>query len=344
MKSKTVRAFERGAGPDQLPSVPQRFQAAGKEQPSEAELKGYLAAAGENLAKAIDLDPKNGLFHLGMASLMDAGVNSGFDLGPLPGVDAQRRGRGGKEAWQDAAIAEYLKAHELTIGEDSKITERPIHGIDSLVSYEAGKKYVALVNARGAKGDEAARVATIEKALKDLDAKPRGAITPIVFSFDGATALARLLDNERTVKFDLDGTARGQTWPWVKRDTAILVWDPRNTGRVESGRQLFGSVTWWVFWRDGYAALDALDDDRDGYLSGDELKGLAIWRDANGNGVSDAGEVVPVESTDVQAISVDAIGKEGRSPANAVGLRLKDGRAVGTWDWVTSPAAGQRRE
>jgi len=257
----------------------------------------------------------------------------------VPGVKAQRRGRGGKEAWMDGAIAENLKAYELTIDADSKITERPIHGIDSLVSYEAGKRYVTLVNKRGPNGDEPARVAAVEKSLKELNAKPRGAITPIVFSFAGAPGLRDLLETNLTTHFDLDGTARAQTWPWVKRDTAILVWDPRGTGRIDSGRQLFGSVTWWIFWRDGYAALDALDDDRDGWLTGPELKGLAVWRDANSNGTSDPGEVTPIESTAVDGISVYAIGKEGQSPANAVGLKLKDGRVVGTWDWVATPVA-----
>ena len=47
-------------------------------------------------------------------------------------------------------------------------------------------------------------------------------------------------------------------------------------------------------WRNGYEALDALDDNGDGVLSGAELQGLALWRDANSNGVSDPGEVVPV--------------------------------------------------
>jgi hypothetical protein len=331
LKSKTVRAFEQAGG---LPSMPQRFQEAGPDKPSDDELKAYLAAAAENFSKAIEMEPKNGLFHLGLASLMDAAANSGLELGAVPGMKPDDKPATGKEAWQEAAIAEFAKAHELRIKEDSKITERPIHGLDSLVSYEAGKRYVAMVKARGAKGDEAARMAAVEKALKDLDAKPRGPITPVVFSYEGAAGLGQLLDRTRTTQFDLDGTGRPQSWPWVKRDTAILVWDPRATGRIESGRQLFGSVTWWVFWRDGYAALDALDDDRDGWLSGDELKGLAVWRDANGNGVSDAGEVTPIESAGITAIATRATGREGASPSNGAGLRLKDGRVVGTWDWV----------
>jgi hypothetical protein len=154
--------------------------------------------------------------------------------------------------------------------------------------------------------------------------------------------LADLLDSHRQVTFDLDGTGRGQAWPWVKPGTAILVWDPKGTGRIESGRQLFGSVTWWIFWRDGYSALDALDDNRDGWLSGEELKGLAVWVDRNGNGVSDAGEVMSVESMGVDGISARWTATEGSSPINRMGIRLKDGRVVGSWDWVVEPT-GQSR-
>jgi hypothetical protein len=164
-----------------------------------------------------------------------------------------------------------------------------------------------------------------------------GAITPLIFSLGSTQQLDELLDPSRIVKFDLDGTGRNQLWPWVKADTAILVWDPSGSGRVESGRQLFGTVTWWMFWCDGYAAPDALDDDRDGWLSGQELAGLAVWFDCNSNGICDPGEVMPIESLGIESISVRWTSRDGRSPCNRLGIRLSDGRvpsvrcAVGGW-------------
>jgi hypothetical protein len=65
---------------------------------------------------------------------------------------------------------------------------------------------------------------------------------------------------------------------------------------IESGRQLFGSVTWWMFWRDGYQAPAALDDDGNGWLEGNELAGIAIWRDLNGNGVCDPSEIISLRT------------------------------------------------
>ena len=73
-----------------------------------------------------------------------------------------------------------------------------------------------------------------------------------------------------------------------------LVFDPRGRGEIRSALQMFGNVTFWLFWSNGYDAMRSLDDDFDGRLKGKELTGLAIWRDANANGVSERGEVKPL--------------------------------------------------
>lgn len=332
MKSKTVRAFEaRDAGG--LSSVPEFFQQPGKEAPSEDELKAHLAAAVENFQKALEIEPNNALFHLGMGSVMDAAVNGGLELGAAPAPKGEKA-ENGKDAWREAAAAELLRAYDLSIDLDSSHKYLPLHGLEAMISYEAGRRYVALVKEGGAKGAGPEKLAAVEKGLERLRKLQRNAITPIVFAPHGAAQLADLLDEKRTVTFDLDGAGRGQAWPWVKGDTAILVWDPKATGRIDSGRQLFGSVTWWIFWRDGYAALDALDDDRDGRLTGPELKGLAIWIDRNGNGVSDPGEVTSLESLGVESIAARWTEHEGASPMNRLGIRMKDGREMATWDWV----------
>jgi hypothetical protein len=112
-------------------------------------------------------------------------------------------------------------------------------------------------------------------------------ITPIIFSVQKHASVLDLLAPDTHVTFDLDGTVRDARWSWTKPDTGLLVWDPQNKGEITSGRQLFGTATWWLLFPNGYAALDALDDDRDGVLSGSELRGVGVWFDKNGNGRSD---------------------------------------------------------
>lgn len=89
-----------------------------------------------------------------------------------------------------------------------------------------------------------------------------------------------------------------------------------------------------MLFNDAYEALAALDDNHDGWLTGKELSGLALWQDRNQNGVSDPGEVVPIEATPVVGIATYATGKTGLSPLNTQGLRLRDGRELPTYDWT----------
>jgi hypothetical protein len=246
------------------------------------------------------------------------------------------------EWWRDRAIAEYFEAYELSIKEALAIEEQPMRGLRELTGYEAAQGFVRLMKARGPRsGEERGRLARVETDLKALEKKPGNmTITPIIFPIDGARSLETLLSG-RTTRFDLDGTGRGWRWPWVRRDTGVLVWDPLGKGNIASGRQLFGSVTWWMFFEDGYHALDALDDNRNGELAGEELRGIAVWFDRNENGTSDAGEVVGLGSLGIAAVAARGTTEEGGGPANRAGLRLNDGRVLPTYDWTTAPARGE---
>jgi hypothetical protein len=66
---------------------------------------------------------------------------------------------------------------------------------------------------------------------------------------------------------------------------------------------MFGNVTFWCFWENGYAALRSLDDNGDGQLTAKELNHLALWHDVDGNGRVDPGEVQPLTAYGIVAIS-----------------------------------------
>ena len=234
------------------------------------------------------------------------------------------------QQWRLAAASEYLLAFNSTIDKDRKVREEPIFGFQTLVAYEAGLSYLRLQPA--SKQSKDIRM-EIDKLLK---LPPPSRITPLVMDLNESKPLTSLLDSSHQVKFDLDGSARPQTYGWVKPTTAFLVWDPTHEGAITSGRQLFGNATWWMLWANAYAALDALDDNRDGWLSGKELNGLALWYDRNGNGISDPGEVIAIEKTLIVALRTKFDGREGNSLVSTQGVRLKDGRKLPTYDWVTA--------
>jgi hypothetical protein len=232
----------------------------------------------------------------------------------------------------------------VAIQEDLQREYRPLGGVREIVSYEAGNAYIRLWEAEAEiPADVAERILGMKDNLAILDKLPLGPITPVVFSLQGGDSLVDLLAPAHVVSFDLDGDGVVERRPWVKPTTGFLAWDGDRDGRITSGRELFGSVTWWLLFPNGYRALDMLDDNRDGTLTGGELKDLSVWFDRNSNGTSDAGEVVSLDSLGIAAISTKPTGYDGQSPMHGAGICLRDGRTLPTYDWIAPATSAGRR-
>ena len=147
-------------------------------------------------------------------------------------------------------------------------------------------------------------------------------------------SLNDLIDDTARVRFDLDGFGP-RAWTWITSDAGWLVFDPKGSKRITSELQLFGNVTFWLFWENGYDALRALDDDGDGRLRGEELAGLAIWRDVNGDGVSQPDEVKPLSAWGISELSVQYAGDDEDPDvlaSSVAGVRFTDGTVRATYD------------
>lgn len=208
----------------------------------------------------------------------------------------------------------------------------------SELQIESGSGIVEILSKRmDLDKDGLRRLKVARRKVAELEATRQHWVTPIILHLSERRELRQLLAPERLVSFDLDGSGRGDTWSWVQPDTALLVWDEDGHGDVPSGRELFGSATWWIFWNNGYEALNSLDDDHNGWLEKGELHGVAVWRDRNSNGVSDSGEVEPVATVGVAGIAVHATSEVDGMPANTYGLRMRSGAVLPTYDWITQP-------
>lgn len=151
--------------------------------------------------------------------------------------------------------------------------------------------------------------------------------------------LARLVDSHARVAFDFAGAGEQRPQSWLTADAAWLVWDPDWRGQVRSGLDMIGPRSWSAVWRNGFAALGALDDNGDGQLTGGELDGLALWHDENRNGRSDPGEVVPVNVHGITAISVRGTRTRPGVITSPSGVRFEDGRTRPLYDWTPGLAA-----
>ena len=227
------------------------------------------------------------------------------------------------------AIAEYRKTVELAWPGDQKGSRPLLHGQEP-VTVEAVARLQALLDPV----KDAGELASLKEKV-DVLSKQGRAITPIAISLrDGATEAP--LDINARVFFDADGSGIPRRWTWIDKDAGWLVYDAGGTGEITSALQWFGSVTFWLFWSNGYEALAALDDDADGELRGAELRHLAIWRDKNQNGVSEKGEVRPLEAHGIAALSCAHVAGDGETVAafSPRGVRMGDGTTRTSYDVI----------
>jgi len=267
---------------------------------TQQQLIDHAGKALTNFQKAIELDPKNALYNLGLASLLEQYVEFLRDLHE-PNVPEPFRA-----IILDKAIQTYYTAYSLAIKKDLKTKYRPLPGLNVLVSYEAATGYLRLAKLQTAPTNQTKSTMTkLKKSLAKLENIPKSrVVTPIIFSLKDNNCLSDLLAQNSNVSFDLDGD------------------------------NIIETVTWWIFFENGYNALEALDDNRDGQLAGAELKGIEVWVDKNSNAISEPQEVTPIENLPILSIATTPTATDGISPTNPKGLTMTNSRNLPTYDWT----------
>jgi hypothetical protein len=293
-------------------------------------MRNHLAASLGEYRWAVLLSPTEPLYALGYAWMLDIGAKYAAEV---PVFTGEAKLAATTESFMKLALDYYRKAYSLSIRKELDNDSRDMNAGDTSIATEAGEGILSILEKRPGRSDaEKAEISKVKRDLAEIAKKP-GFITPLVLSFRNMSSLNHLLSG-RTARFDLAASGRAEVWPWVKPDTGILVWDPSRSGKIVSGRQIFGSRTWQMFWRNGFEPLAALDDDGSGFLDRKELAGIAIWFDRDGNGRSNRSEVVPVEKLGVCRIAVRPDGFKDGVPFASRGVTLTNGRPVPVWDWT----------
>lgn len=97
-----------------------------------------------------------------------------------------------------------------------------------------------------------------------------------------------------------------KAWDKKKGGDGMLVWDTDGDGKITSGKELFGHVdlNGKNTFKNGYEKLaHYFDKDGDGVVKGSELKGLKIWEDRNGDGITQKGELVELAKHGVRELN-----------------------------------------
>lgn len=96
---------------------------------------------------------------------------------------------------------------------------------------------------------------------------------------------------------------------WLAKNggDGFLVADFNNNGEIDSAIELFGTVglDGKEKYKNGYEKLaDLFDKNRDGVVTGEELKGLKIWVDSNADGKVQAGELQSLAEHNITSFDV----------------------------------------
>jgi len=269
--------------------------------------KKHLASALKWYGEALEIDPNNRIARIGQAWVTE----------------------------QSGQKKEAIQLYRKIVGDAWEGGERNLQGLGvtgETITTEAGGYLIALLDAE----QDREEIAILKTRIDHLKSLPRP-VTPIAVPLQENLTAAAIEDPAARVLFDADGSGLVREWSWIRPNAAWLVYDPKSRGEVASGLQLFGNVTFRLFWSNGYEALAALDDNRDGELRGEELQGLAVWHDANGNGEAEPGEVKSLGEHDIIAVSCRweaDLRHDDKIAWSPSGVTCRDGQTRPTFDLI----------
>lgn len=159
-----------------------------------------------------------------------------------------------------------------------------------------------------------------------------GSGSPIAIDLNGDGIQTTRLLNSNTF-FDLTGDGLKERTAWLSGDDGFIAVDINKNGSIDGVNELFGSQQR----EEGYKKLAVFDSNNDDVIdANDDLYDeLLIWQDANGNGVSETGELMTLHDANVTSLSLAYeivnkiqpsafIGEESSSVVNGVTRQMGD--------------------
>ncbi|MDT7530351.1 cadherin domain-containing protein [Sphingopyxis sp. SE2] len=143
---------------------------------------------------------------------------------------------------------------------------------------------------------------------------------PIVLDFDGdGKSLTEMADNK--VRFDMNGDGIADKTGWIEQGDAFLALDRNGNGKIDDIKEIS-----FVADKEGaktdLEGLAAFDSNADGQLNGDDARfaEFRLWFDNNGNGQTDAGELLSLAQAAVVSVSLTGVatGEQAVSGKNIV--------------------------
>jgi hypothetical protein len=133
-----------------------------------------------------------------------------------------------------------------------------------------------------------------------------GMLSAIVLDLDG-NGVSLMGKGSGQAWFDMNGDGSPDEQGWTSRSDGFLVIDRNNNGLIDNASELSMLVEDPLA-KSSMAALARLDSNGDKLLDAKDARfgELRIWVDANGNGITDAGELKTLTDLGIQSIGLDA--------------------------------------
>ena len=166
-------------------------------------------------------------------------------------------------------------------------------------------------------------------------------ITPIVIDLDG-NGIQTVSRADAAGSFDLFGNGKAVQSGWISGGEGFLAVDSNGNGQIDDISELFGGTAKGA----GFAQLASYDSNGDGLVdvADSAFADLLIWRDANGNHQSDAGELMTLAEAGVAALDVrfselPFLDRQGNLHLERSSATMADGRSVDMTDVYFAVAA-----
>ncbi|MBO9621149.1 MAG: hypothetical protein J7500_00215 [Sphingomonas sp.] len=190
------------------------------------------------------------------------------------------------------------------------------------INISGGKMAVASKKARGDVDPEAGLLgasATIRFSNKTI-----GMLSPVVLDLDG-NGVDLVSIKKANARFDMNGDGAGDDTGWISKRDGFLVIDRDDDGRITTGAELSLAAEDEEA-LSGLEGLARLDSNRDGKVDASDARfaELKLWVDANGNGVSDAGELRTLAAAGIKSIRVTGTASRDRA------INIGDGAVLAT--------------
>lgn len=149
-----------------------------------------------------------------------------------------------------------------------------------------------------------------------------GGGTPVILDLNGDGKLDTTGKGGKKVNFDLNGDGKADRTEWMKKGSqdGMLVADYNGDGKINDGREMMrntGEDGTAFKYKNGWEKLSALHDkNKDGQISGDELKDLKMWVDSNGDAKTDPGELKSLASLGISQINIPKNGVDSNFVRN----------------------------